>query len=117
MGVPVRPGHLRHRVAVERRGETRTATGASEPDWESLGERWASIQPLSGRELEIAHAVDGRVTHAIDMRYFDALDPTCRLAWTNRGTIRYFGVASILNVDSRNVLLRILAIEQVGVAS
>ena len=116
MGVPVRPGHLRHRVDVQRRGETRTDTGASPPAWESLGARWASIEPLSVRELEVAQSIDARVTHAIDLRYFHDLDPTCRLTWTNRGRIAVFNIASVLNVDSRNTLSRVLAIEQVGAA-
>lgn len=117
MGVPVRPGHLRHRVDVQRRGEIRTDTGASTPAWESLGTRWASIEPLSGRELEVAQSVDARVTHAIDLRYVHMLDPSCRIMWINRGRVVALNVVSVLNVDSRNVLSRVLAVEQVGVAS
>ena len=66
--------------------------------------------------LATAQSIDARVTHAIDLRYFHDLDPTCRLTWTNRGRVAVFNIVSVLNVDSRNTLSRVLAIEQVGAA-
>jgi head-tail adaptor len=97
----MRAGRLRHRVEVQAHGGTLDARGDSSQKYVSVGTRWASIEALSGRELEIERRTDERVTHEIRMRYDRALRLTTRhrLSWVDPGT----GVVTIFNVvDVRN---------------
>lgn len=70
---------------------------------------WGQIEPLSGRELFQAQAIDARVTHRITIRHRDRLKPTHRIV--ARG--RYFNIISASTVNERDVEISILAEERV----
>jgi len=105
----MRAGKLRHRVTIESPYQTRDNIGGTEQAWTNMASRWASIQPLQGRELWEAQAVDARITMRVRFRYLANVTPACRIKF---GT-RYLNIVSVLNRDERNIELECLCREDV----
>lgn len=105
----MRAGQLRHRVTIQTLAEVQNAFGEVPQLWQDAVECWASIEPLSGRELFAAQQVRPEVTHRITMRYRE-IGPKNRIMFGTRA----FHIDSILNKDERNVMLTIMAFEKVG---
>lgn len=87
-------------------------------NWPTVATRWASIAPLSGRELFMAQQIRADVTHRVKMRWFpDALSgqvkvglkPKMRLVFQGRK----LNVVSCIDVDELHVELDLLCIEEV----
>lgn len=111
--MPIAAGKLRHKVVVETSTSSREATyGDVQHTWSALdapnGEVWANVKPLSGNERWIANAVTPEVTHRITMRYNPRVAPKDRIKY---GT-RTFGILSVLNIDERNEMIELMAVEQ-----
>lgn len=103
----MRLGPLRHRVAFEARSATRDEFGQQVEGWAQVAQVWASIEPLSGRELLAAQQVQGEVTHRIRCRYVPGLETAHRAVFNGRA----FEVRSIINTRELNAALEILAAE------
>lgn len=79
-------GKLRHRVSLQRQQLTQNAaTGEMTTTWVVVAEAWASIEPLSARELLAAQAMQSQVTARIVMRKRE-IDASWRIV---SGTKRY----------------------------
>jgi SPP1 family predicted phage head-tail adaptor len=63
-------GQIRHRVAIQSptRGP-KNATGEEPVTWGTVTTVWASIEPLSGRELDRARQVQPDTTHRVRFRH------------------------------------------------
>ena len=92
-------GHLRQRVAVQTKTEERDASGGVVEAWVTEGQRWACVEPLRGKELFEAQAVDARLTVKVGMRYYAGLSPTQRFLY---GT-RVLNIVSVVNVAERSI--------------
>jgi SPP1 family predicted phage head-tail adaptor len=95
--ITCRVGEMKHRVTLQSPG---AAAGYGEPpaDWATYGGRWAKVEPLSGRELEIATSTTPDTTHRITVRYVEGLDATWRLLLLPAGTpMQIDGVVDTLN--------------------
>jgi len=67
---------------------------------------WASIRPLSSRELLEARQVDEEITHRVEMRYSDATAAVLsKDHFLVNGTAVYEIVGTPRNIDMRNVTL------------
>lgn len=99
----MRAGTLRHRIVVER-PTVANDRGIPSKTWASVGQRWASITPLVGRELEFAKSTHADVTHKITCRYIDA-NAKDRITFNGR-TLE---IISALNTDERNIETVIMA--------
>lgn len=73
----IEAGDLRHRVRIERRLPDTDSNGTALQDpftgeipytWQSIGERWAKVRPISGREFVQSQAAQSRVTTHITIR-------------------------------------------------
>ena len=65
----MRLGKLDKRITFEQRIQGKDAAGHKQLGWEPIGvPRWASIEPISGRELLAASQVQGETTHRIRCR-------------------------------------------------
>lgn len=63
-------GKLRHRIKLERQIETQDmTTGEIVTSWQTIGEVWADINPLSAREYIQAQAWQGELTAKVVIRY------------------------------------------------
>ena len=104
----IEAGKLRHRLAIQSHTEARDSFGGSTKTWATQKTVWGSVRPMSGKELVNAQQVDSRVTHRIVIRFYSGLDTTYRFLF---GT-RVFNIVSVLNIQERNKLLVITAIEE-----
>lgn len=68
----MRIGKLRHRVALQHLvagSPQQKSSGEPDETWTALVTVWASVRPLSGRELLAAQQVESVVDHEIEIRY------------------------------------------------
>lgn len=109
MAVRIRAGLLRHNVKMQRLtvSDNRDAHGGPVETWETDHLRWVRIEPLSGREAEIAKQIDGRVTHKITMRHLPRLTDQWRIV---HGT-RTFNLTPPLNTGERDIETVVMAFE------
>lgn len=104
----VKAGKLRHRVTIRRESYSTNSFGEREISSDAIvGEQWAEIRPLKGREIEIAGQVNSEATHRVIMRYVWEILPTDYLSFEGRR----FNIAEIKNLDEREITYDILAIE------
>ncbi len=105
----MRLGPLRHLLTIQTdEGTERNSVGEHVEDWQPWGEAWASIEPLSGREIESALQVAPRVTTKVTMRYQEGIHPGMRLV-REGGEILH--VEAVLNEGTANDTLVLLARE------
>jgi len=109
----MRVGRLRHRLAIESRGEnspSRTSTGAVDYSWSTLATVWGSLEPLQGRRLEIAQATHEKVTVESMIRYRSDVTAGMRIAFGDK----YYLIDAVINPELRNRYLRLLCEEGVA---
>lgn len=95
---------LNHMIEIQRRGQAKDSVGQLKETWKNAGKVWASIRPVSGREIT-AHLAE--ITHAIILRHGVTIAPRDRIKFG----ARIFDVVSVLNTGERNRYLRLMSIE------
>lgn len=103
----MRAGPLRHRITFQRRQTGTDAFGQPLAGWEDIATVWASVEPISGRELLAAQQIQGEITHRIRCRYRDGLTAADRALFKGR----VFDLQSVINTAERGISLEILAKE------
>ena len=102
-------GRFRHRVLLKAKPETVQGDGGTLVETETIiGEAWAKLEPVSGREAFEAHRLDYPVTHRIRVRYL----PSRMAARTILFNDRSFRVQSARNVNERGTHIDYLAEER-----
>lgn len=85
--------------------------------WQTQATRWASIEPLSGRELIWAAQIAADVTHRVTLPYYVLLvgNSKARFQYVDPtgGSTRIFQIESVLNLDEKNRWMVCLCKEQV----
>ncbi len=71
-------GSLRHRLAIQAPTRTPDGYGQAVLSWSTVASRWASVEPLSGRELSQAAQVQADCTHRVRLRWYSGLTPDMR---------------------------------------
>lgn len=109
----MRAGQLRRRVTIQSRATTVDSVGQISQAWTTvLSGVPAHIEPLSGRELIAAAAVQSAITHRVTVRYHRQLaSPVAANARRVVFGSRYFNVQAVLNVDERNRVIEMLTEE------
>jgi SPP1 family predicted phage head-tail adaptor len=102
-------GALRHRVTIQTAATTADplrgqASGAPTVLAQNVP---AAIEPLEGRELLEAQQLSAVVSHRVRLRYLAGVTPRSRVLFG----ARTFEVASVINVEERNVELRLFCQE------
>ena len=107
-----RSGELNRRITLQQRSTPQDSFGEPVQGWQTLMTVWAGIEPLSGRELELAQKISSEVTHRITIRYQSAFTDT-RVAASLRALYknRIFNIQASLNEDEANVRIHLLASE------
>lgn len=100
-------GRLRHPVTLE--APTRAANTFGEPvaAWSPVAEAWASVEPLSGRELWQAQQVQSQVSHRVRLRGPSDVAPDWRLRLEGRT----FQVLTVLRREERTFEVELLCVE------
>jgi SPP1 family predicted phage head-tail adaptor len=89
--------------------ETTDANGTITEEWVTFATRWASVEPLEGRELFEAHQVNAEVSHKIRLRWLADIVPKMRVKFASR----YFTIDSVTNPAERNEELLMMCHEAV----
>lgn len=84
-------GRLRHRVSVEQLISVVDSSGFTADVWQSIGNFWAAIEPLSVREFLQSQQIQSQVTTRIIMRYNSRITASMRV--NHRGTL--YNIAGI----------------------
>lgn len=104
----MRAGPLRHRVTVQSSSSAADGFGQPQPTWGSVGEYWANVEPLVGREAERARQVRADATHRVTMRIPVTITTAHRLVFESTRTLN---VAQVLNVGERDREQRLVCVE------
>lgn len=80
----MRAGLLRHRVMLQRPVQDLDPQGNPVTVWEDVGEVWAAVEPLRGREQIEAQQAFGEVTTRVRIRYRPDVRKSWRIVWEGR---------------------------------
>jgi len=100
-------GKLRHYIEIQEHTETRGDQGQIVRDWETVASWWASIDPLSGRELHYAEKVHADARVRIRIRPYDGLTPDHRIKF---GT-RTYNILDVRDMDERGEMAECMCVE------
>ena len=102
-------GKLRHRVEIIVPDNSQDGSGGIDPDaGTTLATVWASIEPVSGRELQGAQQIVSQVTHKITIRWLDGVQALQRVNFEDR----VFQIQYIQNPNETHKMLILLCIER-----
>lgn len=103
----MRVSDLRRQVKIQQRASGVDTLGQPIPTWTDFCTSWAGIQPLSGRELEMAQAIHTEVNHMVTLRYRSGITAAMRVLYQGR----IFNIQSVMDVDTRHKTLQIMCSE------
>ena len=94
-------------MTIQTASETPNTYGEQVRTWSTFATVWASIEPLSGNELENARQRVAKASHLIRCRHVASVTPKMRLIYGSRT----FDIGAAMDVDERNRELRLLCTE------
>lgn len=103
----MRGGDLRKRVTIQQRTTDQDDYGQQLNQWDDVARVWAGIEPLNGRELLAAAAVQAETTHTVTMRYRPGITPQLRINYNGR----LFNILNVLDDNERHRTLTLLCSE------
>jgi SPP1 family predicted phage head-tail adaptor len=106
----MRAGKLRHQVSVQSATDTTDGRGSTTQSWSTVTTVWASVEPISGRELLRGDQVAADVTHRVRLRAPGlTLTPRHRLLFGSR----HLAIDRVINVEERGEEYELLCHEVV----
>ena len=103
-------GKMRHRITIQQATTAADTYGQPIETWSTYAERWASIEPIRGREYWDAHQVNAEVTTRIRIRSLSGVTPKMRVSWNSQ----IFDIVSVIHVEQRNRETQLMCTERVG---
>ena len=100
----MRAGKLRHRVTIQRAVEAQNEFGEAVTTWVNVGQVWASVEPLRGREYFQADGTQAEVSTVIRMRYRDGIVAKMRLVHGDDS----YDIESVIDVGGRGRELELM---------
>lgn len=97
-------GRLRHRIAIQIRSSSQDSYGQPVETWTTQHIRWASIEPLQGREFFSADQVNSEVSVRIRMRYLAGITAGMRVLYDNEP----YNIEAVINPKMRNKDLQLM---------
>ncbi|HEY1068852.1 MAG TPA: phage head closure protein [Pirellulales bacterium] len=109
-------GTYNRRVQIQRNAADPEADGDAvgevAPDFATIGRRWASVQPLSGREYFAAQQAVSDVTHTVKLRadsLTKTITPSDRLLFGDR----VLGILVTRNLGEAGVEIELACVERI----
>lgn len=104
------PGPLRQRVTLQTATEAPSPTGSGQlvPTWSNVGDFWARVDTLDGRELFYARQVIAKASSKVTMRQVATITAKDRLIYDGRT----LNISSVVKVDNRNEWYQLICTEQ-----
>lgn len=103
----MRIGPLRHRIALQSASDSQGEYGYVEKTFSTYATVWASVEPLSGRELLSSQQMHAETTHRIRLRYLATVVATDRISFDSRT----FEIVGRINSKEVNRMLELLCKE------
>ena len=105
-------GQLRQRVTIQKDTPTQDVYGQPVASWGTHLTRWASVEPLTGREAFTAAQMQSTVTTRIRVRWSSGhgITPKMRVSWDGR----LFEIDSVVEVGSGREELHLMCTEVQG---
>jgi len=100
-------GMLEHPITIKTEVEVQDTKGDITKTIQTHAEVYASIEPLTGREREIASKVDATVDHKITIHYCEGLNAKMHIVFGDKT----FNIRWIQNPGMRNIVQMIYATE------
>lgn len=97
-------GNLQHRVRVQQIATAQDAFGQPGATWTDVFTQWASVEDLTGRELEAAQAIQAEVSTRITMRWRNGVNPQMRAVW---GT-KIYNILAVLDPTGRHRVMYLM---------
>lgn len=105
----IRAGKLRNKIVIQQNTPSTDSFGERDASWSTFATVWADIKPLTSREYWDAVQVNAESTLKFVIRYLSGVTPKMRISWDSR----IFNIESIINVDERNKMIVLLAVENI----
>lgn len=100
-------GKLRHRVDVQSLTRGQNGFGEATMAWSTVAVRWASVEPVAGKEIMVGDQPQPQVTHRVCLRWMAGITSDCRLIHQGRA----FNISAVMDKDERRRELELLCIE------
>lgn len=112
----MKPGQFDQLVLVQRRIETRSASGAAIVSYVDSMQVWAAVEPLSGRELFQAQQSQSEVTTRIRVHWTRGITELMRVVHTRSyeapQLIDVYDIQSVLDIGSQHRELQLLCVKR-----
>ena len=106
----MRAGRLRHRLTLQSRTETRSATGSVTTAWATEGTVWGAIEPISGKEYLALAQTQNETAVRIVLRYYSGLDESWRVVSGGKA----YSIQSLINTDERDHTITLMCSQGVA---
>jgi SPP1 family predicted phage head-tail adaptor len=109
----LRIGKLRHRLSLQgliTGSPQLTPSGAPNTEWGEIAEVYGSIEPLNGRELFAAQAINSEITARIKIRYREGVTTDMRISHEGK----LYNIHSIIDPELRHMELQLMASEGIN---
>jgi SPP1 family predicted phage head-tail adaptor len=97
-------------VTIQQMVAAQDSYGSPTDQWEDVATVWASVEPLKGRELIAAQAVQAEIAGRIRLRYRPDVTTAHRVVFGNL----IFNILSVINPAYRNRELELMTSEGVN---
>lgn len=105
----MKPIKLHHKVQLQSSDDVKNELGEVEKTWSTFANVWASIEPLTGREILQYQQLNAELSHRIVIRHHSSVNPKCRIKFG----MRIFDINVSLNLEERNIYQELLCKEAV----
>lgn len=102
------PGKLRHKIDIQELASIPDGGGGKQEAWVTFLSAWASIDPLSGRELFAAMQIQSTASHKIKMRYRPGITAKHRIVF---GTRIFNIIAPPMDIEERHIEIHLMCEE------
>jgi SPP1 family predicted phage head-tail adaptor len=96
-------------VTIQQKDPTQDQYGEEVPTWSDVGEVWAAIEPLRGREFLEAQRVGADVTTRIRIRYRSGIVPEMRVVWGDH----IYDIEAVIPIEERGREIHLMCKELV----
>ena len=103
----MRIGPLRHRVAIQTGTPSQDEYGGVTLTFSTVATVWASVEPMSGRELVSAQQQHAETSHRIRVRYTANVTQQSRIVWESRT----FEVVSLIDNKEEKRMIELMCKE------
>lgn len=97
---PLNSGELRHIIKIQKQDNERGPDGSIQLAWQDVFTKvYASVEPLSGRELMLNGQVDSEISVRFRIRYRDGVNTKQRVVFKSK----VFDIKSVINDNASGI--------------